>query len=93
MKPLNASCKVKEYFTKRENNLRQNDKKIRLIKDRILVKMKLAEKYLYVKRNPNIWRHRDFHDIENEQKNYLVIATKYFVTLQNNSGLLICKIT
>ena len=32
-----------------------------------------------------------FHNIENEQKNYLVTTTKYFVTLQNNSGFVICN--
>ena len=32
-----------------------------------------------------------FHNIENEQKNYLVITTKYLVTLQNNSGFVICN--
>ena len=93
MKPLNALCKVKEYFKRDETNYDKKIKKSGCTIIRILVKMKLAEKYLFIKRNPNIWRHRDFHDIENEQKNYLVIATKYFVTLQNNSGLLICKIT
>lgn len=35
----------------------------------------------------------NFHNIENEQKNYLVIATKYLVTLQNSSGLVICRTT
>ncbi len=35
----------------------------------------------------------DFHDIENEQKNYLVKTTKYLVTLQNCSGFVICIIT
>ena len=45
------------------------------------------------KRKTDTWRCRFFHNIENEQKNYLVIATKYFVTLQNKSGFVICITT
>ncbi len=45
----------------------------------------------YTTKKKKIWHQAtpDLHNIENEQKNYLVIATKYFVTLQNRSGFVI----
>ena len=46
---------------------------------------------LFKKENPISGDTGFFHNIENEQKYYLVATTKYFVTLQNNSGFVICN--